>query len=60
MLKIKIASVNNLVKKIDYNTKVCEIENKFTTDHDHDKYTTTQEFNKLTSENFTAKLNKQI
>ena len=26
------------------------------TDHDHDKYITTQEFNKLTSENFTARL----
>ena len=24
------------------------------TDHDHDKYITTQEFNKLASENFTA------
>ena len=31
-----------------------EIENKITTDHDHDKYITTQEFNKLASENFTA------
>ena len=27
-----------------------------TSDHDHDKYITTQEFNKLTSENFTATL----
>ena len=25
-------------------------------DHDHDNYTTTQEFNKLTSDNFTARL----
>ena len=31
-----------------------EIENKITTDHDHDKYITTQEFNKLTAENFSA------
>ena len=43
-------------KKTDYNTKISEIENKITTDHDHDKYITTQEFNKLASENFTARL----
>ena len=29
---------------------------KSTTDHDHDKYITTQEFNKLTLENFPARL----
>ena len=46
---------NNLIKKTDYNTKISEIENKIT-DHDHDKYITTQEFNRLTSENFTANL----
>ena len=28
-------------------TKIGEIENKITTDHDHDKYITTKEFNKL-------------
>ena len=28
------------------------------TDHDHDKYMTTQEFNKLTSDYFTARLKK--
>ena len=33
-----------------------EIENKITNDHHHDKYITTQEFSKLTSENFTAGL----
>ena len=33
-----------------------EIENKITTDHDHDEYITTQEFNKLTLETFTARL----
>ena len=33
-----------------------EIENKITTDHDHDKYITTQEFNELTSEKNTARL----
>ena len=52
----KIPNVSNLVKKTDYNTKISEIENKITTDHDHDKYITTQEFNKLTSEYFTARL----
>ena len=53
----KIPNVSNLVKKTDYNRKICEIENKIT-DHDHDKYITTQEFNKLTSENFTASLKR--
>ena len=42
----KIPNVSNLVKKTDYDTKVNEIEKK--TDHSHDKYITTQEFNKLT------------
>ena len=32
---------------------------KITTDHDHDKNITTQVFNKLTSENFTARI-KQV
>ena len=45
-----------LSKKADYNTKISEIENKITSDHDHDKDITTQEFNKLTSENITARL----
>ena len=51
----KIPNVSNLVKKTDYNTKVSEIENKITTDHDHNKYIT-KEFDKLTSENLTARL----
>ena len=45
-------------KKTNYNTKISKIENKITTDHDHDKYITTQEFDKVTSENFTARLAK--
>ena len=49
-LENKIPNVSNLVKKTDYNTKITEIENKITTNHDHDRYVTTQEFNKLTSE----------
>ena len=32
------------------------IKNKIPTDHDHDKYIATQEFNKLEPENFTATL----
>ena len=51
----KILSVTNLVKKIDYDTKISEFEKKFT-DHNHDKYITTAEFNKLTAENFPARL----
>ena len=43
-------------KKTDYKAKIREIENKITTDHDYDKYITTQEFNKLTSENLTTRL----
>ena len=50
-----IPNVSNLVKT-DYHTKISEIQNKITTDHDHDKYITSEEFNKLTSEIFTAKL----
>ena len=46
-------NVSNLVKKTDYSTK---IENKITADHDHDKCIANQEFKKLTSENFTARL----
>ena len=51
----KIPSISNLVKKIDYNIKITETEKKLT-DHKHDKYITTPEFNKLTAENFTARL----
>ena len=50
-----IPNFSNLVKT-DYHTKISEIQNKITTDHDHDKYITSEEFNKLTSEIFTAKL----
>ena len=34
------------------------MENKNTTDYDHDKYINTQEFNKLASESFTSRLAK--
>ena len=42
----KIPSVSNLVKKTDYDTKISELEKKLT-DHNHDKYITTPEFNTL-------------
>ena len=52
----KIPNVSNLFKKTDNNTKISKIEYKLT-DHDHSsKYITTKEVNKLTSENFGAKL----
>ena len=43
------------LKKTDYNTKVNEIEKEMT-DHSHEKYITNPEFNKLTAENFAARL----
>ena len=54
-LLIKIPNVNNLVKKTDYNTKISDIEKKIT-DHDHDKYITTPEFNTLAASAFNARL----
>ena len=44
-----------MVKKADYNTKVKEIENKLNNPN-HDKYIDTQEFNKLASDVFNARL----
>ena len=45
---------NNLVKKADYDIKFVEFKKK-TLHHNHDKYITTEEFNKLMTENFTAR-----
>ena len=36
--------------------KLVKWKNKITAGHDHHKYITTQEFNRLTSKNFTARL----
>ena len=44
----QIPCVSNLVKKADYNTKINEIEKKIS--HNHGKYITTPEFNKLAAE----------
>ena len=41
--------------KTDYDTKITEIQKKLT-DHDHDKYITTPEFNNLAARIFTARL----
>ena len=54
-VQIKIPDVSNLVKKSDLNAKMLDIENKVT-NHDHDEYITTSEFNKLTTENFKTRL----
>ena len=51
----KIPNINNLVKKTDYDTKITEIEKKIT-DHNHDKYITTPEFNTLAADVFNARL----
>ena len=54
----EIANVSNLVKKkkkADYDTKISEIETKLT-DHNHDKYITTPEFNNFTAEIFATRL----
>ena len=51
----KVPDVSNLVKKTDYNTKVAEIENKLT-DHNHDKYIDTSDFNKLAADVFSVRI----
>ena len=54
----KIHDVSSLVKKADYNTKITDIEKKIT-DHDHDKYITTPEFNTMAADVFNARLAAQ-
>ena len=51
----KLPNISSLVKKTDYNTKITEIEKKLT-DHNHDKYITTPEFNTLAADVFNARL----
>ena len=55
MLK-KNPDLCNLVKRTDHDTNISEIENKIRTDYDDNKYITTEEFNKLKAESFTARL----
>ena len=49
----KTPDTSVLVKKTVLNTKISEVENKIL---NHDKYITTPEFNKFTTENFAARL----
>ena len=55
----KEPDVSSLVKKADYDTKITEIENKLS-DHNHDKYIDTSEFNKLAADVFNARLAQAI
>ena len=50
----KIPDVSGFVTKTNYNTKISEIEKKVS-DHNHDKYITTPEFNNLAASVFTAR-----
>ena len=58
-VEIKIPDVSSLVKKTDYNTNITEIEKKLT-DHNHDKYIATSEFNTLAADIFNARLAQAI
>ena len=51
----KIPSASSLVKKTDYDTKIIENE-KNLTDHNHEKYIATPEFNTLAADIFNARL----
>ena len=52
----KIPDISGLVTKTNYNIKISEIEKKVS-DHNHDKYITTPEFNTLSARGFDARLN---
>ena len=54
-MKIKYLILTVYLKRPDYDIKVTEIENKLI-DHNHDKYNTTPEFNKLSTDVFNARL----
>ena len=51
----KIPSISNLVKKTDYDTKITELEKKLT-DHKHDKYIDSSEFNTLATNVFNTRI----
>ena len=55
----KIPDASSLVKKTDYDTKITEIENLLT-NHSHDKYITTAEFNTLAAGVFNARLSNLV
>ena len=54
-LEKKKPDVSSLVKKVDYDTKISDMEKKIT-DHNHDIYITTPEFNTMAATVFNAKL----
>ena len=54
-VEYKIPNVSSLVKRTNYKTKITDIEKKIT-DHNHDKYITTPEFNTLAADVFNARL----
>ena len=54
----KVPTVSSLVKRINYDTKISEL-GKNLTDHDHDKYISTPEFNTFAASVFDAKLAKE-
>ena len=54
----KISDVSSLVKKTEYNTKISDIGKKIT-DHNHDKYITTPEFNIMAASVFNTRLAAQ-
>ena len=54
-MRLKYLMLGSLVKKLDYNTKITEIEKKLT-DHNHDKYITTSEISTLAADVFNARL----
>ena len=51
----KIPSIRSLVKRTDYDTKITKIKKKLT-DHNHDNYITTPEFNIFAASAFNARL----
>ena len=51
----KMPDPSSLVKKKDYDTKINELEEKLT-DHNHDKYITTPQFNTVAARVFNARL----
>ena len=58
-LEKKIPDVSNLVKKTkltELENKIPDISNSWLTDHNHDKYLDTSEFNKLAADAFNARL----
>ena len=55
LLKIRFVVLVIQLKKIDFNTKLTKIKKKIT-NHNHDKFITITEFNRLTTGNFASRL----